>query len=56
MNPNLALVVHDVDDVMVVVVGRDVVVDVSFPLDGGPRDSPAPRWVTVSRRGLMEMW
>jgi hypothetical protein len=31
VDPNLAFVVHNVGDVVVVVVGGDIVVDVSFP-------------------------
>ena len=39
VDSDLPFIVHEVDDVVVVVVGGDVVVDVSFPLDDGPRVS-----------------
>ncbi len=41
VDSNLGFVVHNAGDVVIVVVGGDIVVDVSFPLDGGPRDSPS---------------
>ena len=39
VDSDLAIIVHEVDDVVVVVVGGDVAVDVSFPLDDRPRVS-----------------
>ena len=41
VDSDLNFIVHEVGDVVVIVVGGDVVVDVSFSLDDGPRVSSA---------------